>query len=176
MADPTPPPFLRPLTLPARLALAGLAFIGTAVYASSFALRPLSDQAPRLLPLATGIGLAAGISWMVLGKVLLALAGRSGAKVLMWFDTCLLAMGVGECILIAAAGMNVIGWASGVAPPRGAHLAMLLFADAAMAAVFILRSWKLGVSPALAATLWIAVLNGAFIIGLVLLAPLLGYP
>jgi hypothetical protein len=163
---------LHPLSLRLRAALAALAFIGTALYAASFILHP---AAAKLVPIATGIGLSAGLAWMILGKVLLYTTGRNGPRIMMWFDTCLLTMAAGEVLLLTAAALNLVAHFAHLPIAPSLHLALLLTADAVMGAVFIYRSKRLGISPALAAVLWIAVLNGSLAILLVLFGFVFGY-
>jgi hypothetical protein len=165
-------PLLHPLPLRFRATLAALAFIGTALYAASFILHP---EAGRLVPIATAIGLSAGLSWMVLGKVILYIAGRSGPKIMMWFDTCLLTMAAGELVLLTAALANLIAHFTGHLIPAWAHLGLLLLSDLVMASVFIIRAALLGTSPQLATALWIAVLNGAFAVFMVAFALIFGF-
>lgn len=159
-----------------RAGLAAWAFIGTALHAGSFA---LLEDAGRLLPIATGIGLSAGLSWLVMGVVVLGFVRGDRARLARWFDTCLVAMGVGECLLVGAAGLNAV-----VAALRSpdepefmlsVHVAILVAADAAMAGVFAWRARKSGEKLASAAILWVVVLNGSFALFMVLLAGPLGY-
>lgn len=158
---------LAPLSRSARVALCILAFAGTALYSSSFALRP---DAVRLVPLATGIGVSAGLAWMVLGQAILALyrRGHGGVRgsvvVMMWFDTCLLAMGVGEVLLVGAAALNFAAWAGGNAwsVPLWGHAAILVCADVVMGAMFVGRARAFGIRAWVALALWVGVLNGSF--------------
>lgn len=158
---------LAPLSRSARVALCILAFAGTAVYSSSFALRP---DAAKLVPLATGIGISAGLAWMVLGQAILALyrRGHGGVRgsvvVMMWFDTCLLAMGVGEVVLVGAAALNFAAWAMGNTwgVPLWGHGVMLVVADALMGAMFVGRARGFGIRGWVATALWVGVLNGSF--------------
>jgi hypothetical protein len=152
--------------------LGALAFIGTALYAISFILHP---EAGRLVPIATGIGLSAGLAWMILGKVILYTSGRNGPRIMMWFDTCLLTMAAGEVVLLAAGATNVIASLAGLTVLPWVHLALLVLSDVVMGAAFITRAALLDIAPASAATLWIAVLNGSFAILMVLFGFIFGY-
>lgn len=171
---------LAPLSMSARVALGLLAFFGTAVYSSSFALRP---DAAKLVPLATGIGISAGLAWMVLGQAILAIykRGHAGVRgsvvVMMWFDTCLLAMGVGEVVLVGAAALNFVAWAMGNTwgLPLWGHGAMLVLADVLMGAMFVGRARGFGIRGWVATALWVGVLNGSFGVFLWMLARPLGY-
>lgn len=167
---------LNMLSWPARLLLGVWAFIGTGLHAGSFAVLP---GAERLLPIAVGIGISAGVSWLVVGVAVLALTRGERRRVANWFDTCLVAMGVGECLLVGAAGVNAAAGRLGIANEpdfmMGLHLGILIAADALMSAVFAWRACKSGEKLLTAAALWVVVLNGSFAVVLWALARPLGY-
>ena len=163
---------LHPLPVRLRAGLAGLAFIGTALYAGSFIFHP---EAGRLVRIATGIALSAGMAWMILGKAILFMAGRSGQRIMMWFDTCLLTIASGEVLLLTAAALNLAAYFAQVRLSPALHLGLLLASDAVMAAMFIWRSTRLGISPGVATLLWIVALNGSFAVLMVLFGFVFGY-
>ncbi|MGC3957882.1 MAG: hypothetical protein QM813_08030 [Verrucomicrobiota bacterium] len=143
------------LNWPYRLLLAGVAFGGSALYAWSFAHVPQREQ---WLPIASAIGIAAGISWVLFGLLLLAVT-RTRPSMLAWVDACLLTMAAGMTIKMTAVTANLI-----LPPGASFHLAVLLTANLAMAGVFIWRAHQLAMRPLLAAALWFGALNGIFAI------------
>ncbi|GDY21986.1 hypothetical protein LBMAG56_33330 [Verrucomicrobiota bacterium] len=143
------------LTWPRRILLTAVAFGGSSIYALSFAHAP---ERARWLPVAAAIGVAAGVSWIVFGLVLLGVTGRR-PSVWHWADACLRTMAVGMTIKMTTVVANL------VAPTAaGFHLAVLVAANLAMAAMFVAQARPLGVSVRAALALWFGVLNGVFAI------------
>ena len=136
-----------------RLLLCGVAFSGSAVYAWSFAGVPQREQ---WLPVASAIGIAAGVSWVLLGIVLLTVT-RCRPSVMAWADVCLVTMAVGIAMKMTAVFANFVS-----TPSASFHLAVLMAANLVMACVFICRARRLGLRPLLATGLWFGVLNGLF--------------
>ncbi|MCC6677214.1 MAG: hypothetical protein IT436_08720 [Phycisphaerales bacterium] len=167
------------LSRQARALLGVWAFIGTGLHAGSFALLP---GAERLVPIAAGIGISAGLSWLVVGMTVLAMtpcrADRAG-RIAGWFDTCLIAMSIGECLLVSAAALNAAAGTLGIANEPDfmmrLHLAILIAADIVMAGVFAWRARKSGEKLITAGVLWVVVLNGSFAVFLWVLSGPLGY-
>jgi hypothetical protein len=136
-----------------RVLLAGVAFAGSAVYAWSFAGVPQHDE---WLPVAGAIGIAAGVSWVLFGVILLAFT-RCRPSVMAWADACLVTMATGIAVKLTTVIANF------VSPPNAwFHLAVLMAANFVMAFVFIARAQRLGLRPLRAAGLWFCVLNGLF--------------
>lgn len=143
------------LTWPHRLVLTGAAFGGSTFYAWSFANVP---QREEWLPVASAVGIAAGVSWILFGLLLLTITQRQ-PSVLAWADACLITMAAGMTIKMATVVANIIS------PPGASfHLVVLLTANLTMAGVFIWRANRLAMRPWLAATLWFGALNGIFAI------------
>lgn len=141
------------LNWPYRLLLTGVAFAGSAIYAWSFA---HVAQREQWLPVASAIGIAAGVSWVLFGLLLLAVT-RAKPSMLAWADACLVTMTAGMTIKTTTVVANIIS------PPGASfHLAVLLTANLVMAGVFIWRAKRLAVRPLLAAGLWFGTLNGIF--------------
>ena len=141
------------LTWPRRFLLTAVAFGGSTLYALSFANVP---ERARWLPIAAAIGIAAGVSWIVFGLVLLGVTRRR-PSIWHWADVCLRTMAVGMTIKMTTVLANL------VAPPTaGFHLAVLVAANLAMAAMFAGQARPLGVSVRAALALWFGVLNGVF--------------
>lgn len=172
-----------PLTRRSRFLLGAWAFIGTALHAGSFALLP---DAQRLLPIAAGIGISAGLSWFIVGLAVLAITRgdgpHRGTRIMRWFDTCLVAMGVGECLLVSAAALNAAAMAVARLDLANEpdfmmklHLAILVLADAVMAVVFVRRARQFGEKLSTAGLLWVVALNGSFAVFLWMLSGSLGY-
>ena len=143
------------LTWPRRILLTAVAFGGSTLYALSFANVP---ERARWLPVAAAIGIAAGVSWIVFGLVLLGVTGRR-PSVWHWADACLRTMAVGMTIKMTTVLANL------VAPPAaGFHLAVLVVANLAMAAMFVAQARLLGVGLRAGLGLWFGVLNGVFVV------------
>jgi len=165
-------PTLSPsLSTPTRTALLSASLLATALYAASFA---LLDDADRLLPIAVSVAVAAVVSWPLFGLVLIRIS-PTRAHVDGFFDACLLAIAGGEVLLLAAAGVNVALTTLNTSLTllealASIHLALLLLADALMAAIFTTRVRPLGLSAGWALALWVGALNVAFAL---LLVPLL---
>jgi hypothetical protein len=159
-----------------RSALIALAFLGTAVYAGSFAALSTDQRPAWLLPLAIGVAIASGVSWPLLGIVLLRLS-PDRATLMRWFDACLVTIAFGEAWLLSAAAWNII--AVQVEPAQGlllaTHLALLLAADITMCAIFARRARAIGMPTRQAITIWVFVMNGVFAALLLALAKPLGY-
>lgn len=164
-----------PLSLRSRLALGAVAFLGTAIYAASFL--PNKTGHP-MAAYATGVGISAAVSWLILGTALLILSRSTPGRLQLWFDTCLISMAYGEAILLLAALVNLLSIVSpeyAAKPSLGVHLALLLTADTVMAACFVTRARRFGVPPKTSLALWILVLNGSFALLMLALACPLGY-
>ena len=141
------------LTWPRRTLLTAVAFGGSTLYALSFANVP---ERARWLPIAAAIGIAAGVSWIVFGLVLLGVTRRR-PSIWHWADVCLRTMAVGMTIKMTTVLANL------VAPPgAGFHLAVLLVANLTMAGMFVAQARPLGVSLRAGLGLWFGVLNGVF--------------
>ena len=150
---------LRPVT---RAALVALAFLGSAVYALSFAgaadLRQWTAHA-------AAVGVAAGLSWVAFGVLLIAVTGGR-PSVVSWMEACLRTMAVGIAIKMAAVALNLVWWVNEGMTPRAAqlvaiHLAILACADVAMCVWFCAECARREVSVARAAALWVS-LNFVF--------------
>ena len=150
---------LRPVT---RAALVALAFLGSAAYAISFAgavdLRQWTAHA-------AAVGVAAGLSWIAFGVLLIAVTGGR-PSVVSWMDACLRTMAVGIGIKMAAVALNLVWWMNEGITPRTAelvaiHLAILASADVAMGARFCFECALRGVSVSRAIALWVS-LNFVF--------------
>lgn len=138
---------------PYRLLLTGVAFAGSAIYAWSFAHVPQREQ---WLPVASAVGIAAGVSWVLFGLLLLTVT-RARPSVWAWADACLVTMAAGMTIKMTTVAANLIS------PPGASfHLAVLMTANLVMAGVFIWCAKRLAMRPLLAAGLWFGVLNGIF--------------
>lgn len=154
----------QPLSTAKRLLFGGFAFAGTAVYAVSFSLIRESFQ---LLPIAAAIGIAAGVSWIGFGIILL-IVTRLRPSIMDWADACLATMATGNAILFVSVAANVIIFLFGSkeGPIAGTliplHAAVLIAADIIMGSIFIQRSSSLGLGRFTAAALWIFGLNGLF--------------
>lgn len=150
---------IRPIT---RALLVALAFAGSAVYALSFA---ATTPAQRWVAQAAAVGVAAGLSWILFGVLLIAVT-RGRPLVVSWMDACLRTMAVGIAVKMAAVLLNVAWWGGVTHLPDARqflviHLVILACADAAMGARFCAESAARGVSIARAAALWVA-LNFVF--------------
>lgn len=159
---PSNPPALRywliestTLNWPHRLLLTCVAFAGSAIYAGSFAPVPQREQ---WMPVASGVGIAAGVSWVLFGLLLLAVT-RCQPSVLAWADACLVTMAAGIAVKMTTVAANFIS-------PPGAwfHIVVLLIANLTMATIFIWRAQRLAMRPLLAAGLWFGALNGCFVV------------
>src|SRR6478736_4618270 len=117
------------LTWPYRLLLTCAAFAGSAIYAWSFTHVPQREQ---WLPAASAVGIAAGVSWVLFGLLLLAIT-RTRPSIWAWADACLVTMAAGMTIKITTVAAN-----------------------------FIWRANRLAMRPILAAGLWFGALNGIF--------------
>lgn len=157
-----------------RAVLMGVAFIGTAFYASSFAVLP---DAPQRVPLAMGIGMAAALSWPVLGVLLRMVALSRGVRLERYFDLCLIAMAFGEAVLGVAGLVNLFCGLSSPAsaPARGVHAALLALSNVVMFAVFARGLMRTGSSLGTAALRWLGGLLAPFAIALLVLSGPLGY-
>lgn len=141
------------LNWPYRLLLTCVAFAGSAIYAWSFTHAPQREQ---WLPVASAVGIAAGVSWVLFGLLLLAVT-RTKPSLLAWTDACLVTMAAGMTIKMTTVAANLIS------PPGASfHFAVLLTANLVMAGVFIWRANRLAMRPLLAAGLWFGALNGIF--------------
>jgi hypothetical protein len=146
---------LRPVT---RAALAAVAFAGSAVYALSFA---GAAGAQRYASHAAAVGVAAGLSWIIFGVLLIA-ATRGRPSVASWIDACLATMAVGIAIKMIGVVLNLVwGWNESIAPRAAqlvfVHLAILACADVAMGARFCFECRARGVSLRAALALWLAI-------------------
>ena len=154
-----------------RLLLGGFAFVGTALYAASFA---LIRENIHLLPIAAAVGAAAGVSWIVFGITLLIVTKRRPST-MHWADACLVTMATGNLILLVSALANTIIFAfvSKEEPVAGTliplHAAVLIAADVIMGSIFIRRAVDLGLGRWAAALMWVFALNGFFALILLLL-------
>jgi hypothetical protein len=146
------------LNWPCRLLLVGFAFGGSAIYAWSFSGVPQREQ---WLPVAGAIGIAAGVSWVFFGLLLLGVT-RCRPAVMAWADACLVTMAAGMTIKMTTVITNLL------APP-GAwfHLAVLLTANLVMAFVFVRQAQRLGLGLWSALGLWFGALNGLFAVVMV---------
>jgi uncharacterized protein DUF4166/DoxX-like protein len=148
-------------TFKSRLALSALAIAGTAAYAASFESGTVSDAAAAW---GARVGVAAGCSWPVFGLALVARGGpRRGWD---WFDACLRTMAVGIAVLSLATLSNLATLPSSAF--LDAPLGILLLADVSMAGYFVRQARRLAMPPTTAVALWIGVLNGAFLLLLLL--------
>lgn len=159
------------LSWPARFLLGFISFVGTAVYAASFALIEFRE---RLMPLAVAVGIASAISWIVFGAVLLVVT-RSRPSLLAWVDTCLVTQNMGIAVLMLSALVNLIFYATGASLSDSAsalvHTIILISADIVMAIVFVRRAVRIALSRATALALWIVVINGVFALLVALMWP-----
>lgn len=156
----------------ARLILAGLAIGGTWLYVSSFG---LGGEVGGGSTIALNIGVAAGLSWVFFGLVLLLVVeGRPSA--LSWADVCLKTMAVGISLLIPAIVLNsnldsfrrlhnaglwldLLRWYSPLI-----HLFILLAANLHMGIYFVLAGTRLFGQPRKLMSLWLLALNGMFVL------------
>ena len=165
------PPAELPATWTGRLLLGAVAVVGTVAYAMSFRTFP-TEALPTgnnpagawLAPAGAAVGIAAGLSWLFFGAVLLGITGGR-PSVLAWADACLRTMAAGIGVLVAAASFNVC--VAALWPlPEGfvlcVNLVLLVNANALMGAVFYRQARRLGLGPVAAVTAWMAALNGAF--------------
>ena len=136
-----------------RVLLALVAFGGSTVYALSFANVP---ERVRWLPVATAIGIAAGVSWVLFGLVLLVVT-RWRPSVWHWADACLRTMACGMAVKMSAVVANLVG-----VPSAWFHLGVLLVANLVMAAVFVWQARRLGMRLGTGLGLWFGALNGVF--------------
>jgi hypothetical protein len=152
------------------------AFVGTAMYAGSFAMLSRDQRPEWLLPLAIGVAIASSVSWPLLGVVLLRLS-PDRAILKRWFEACLTTCAIGVVWLLAGVGWNVL--AAEHDPTQSVllatHLALLLGADITMCAVFAKHARAIGMSTRRAVTIWVFVMNGVFAALLLALARPLGY-
>jgi hypothetical protein len=146
------------LTTAGRLALGAVAVGGTIAYAWSFT--RVASAGP-LLPLATAVGIAAGVSWLVFGAVLLIVTGAR-PSIAGWVDACLHTMAVGMAVLSAATLANVAWPALPLAWLLAVHGCALLASNIVMAARFVARARALGLPPVAAVTFWMVGLNATF--------------
>ena len=141
-----------------RAALVAVAFGGSAVYALSFA---GVSGAHRYAAHAAAVGIAAGLSWILFGLLLITVT-RARPSIVSWMDACLATMAVGIAIKMIAVALNFVwSWNDSIAP-RGAHLvfihlAILACADVAMGARFCAETRARGVSLRAALALWLAI-------------------
>lgn len=147
-----------------RLGLAAVAFAGTAFYAGSF---QFLGGRESLGTAGVAIGIAAGVSWLIFGALLLLLtAGRPSA--LDWADACLRTMAAGIVVLVLAALFNGGVALSNTRPPAALlaaiHLVLLLIGNLLMCGVFYRNARRLGLSPRKAIAAWMLGLNGAFML------------
>jgi hypothetical protein len=139
---------------------------GTAVYAASFT---LCDSRRTLAPLASAIGIAAGIAWVGFGLLIRAIDGprRLGR----WIDACLRTQTIGVIVLLFAAAANAIVFAGNGGLSSYpmfpvfvvVHWGLLILADVLMGARFVAEAAAIsGVSRRGALVGWIIGLNGIF--------------
>ena len=159
-----------PAAWPARLLLAAVAVVGTVAYAMSFRTLPggpATDSAgPWLAPAGAAVGVAAGVSWVFFGAVLLTLTGGKPSP-MAWADACLCTMAAGIGVLVVAAAFNVCvaaPWPLPAGLVLGVNLVLLVNANALMGAVFYRQARRLGLGPVASVTAWMAALNGAFVL------------
>jgi hypothetical protein len=141
--------------------LGATALGGTLGYAASFRALPDADWLPRA---GAGVGLAAGISWLTFGGVLLVATGARPSTTA-WADACLRTMAAGIAVLALAAALNVAcGFAGMDEGPllAAAHAVLLGIANGVMCLTFVRRAHFLGLSRGTALGLWMLVLNGTF--------------
>jgi hypothetical protein len=174
---------VRPLDLswPVRILLGLAAFLLTAVYTASFLLD--GESAAYYGRAALQVGVAAGVSWLLFGGVLLAIT-RLLPGCLAWADACLVTMLPGNVILLLSAALNLLlflqsrtGRTPMIALPgtdtvvsasvtlsseSSIHLLILLLADAVMCFTFVRQAKRLEVAWPLALFLWVVVQNGIF--------------
>ncbi len=158
-----------------RALLIGVAFIGTAFYAGSFAALPDNGQ---LVPLAAAVGISAAVSWPVLGFLLRERACSTGVPLMVFFDLCLVAMACGECVLGIAGLVNLwAGLGPGPAgrPPLTAHGVLLLVSNAVMFVVFARGLARIGIGLRSSLWLWCGGLLAPFALSMLLLRHPLGY-
>lgn len=141
------------LSWPRRLVLAAVAFAGSTAYALSFA---VADGGKTLVPLATAIGIAAAISWICFGLVLL-MVTRCRPSVLHWADVCLVAMAYGIGVKTTSMILNLV-----TSVPFAFHTGVLIFANIVMGTIFVFRARVLGLKIFPALLLWFFVLDGLF--------------
>ncbi len=157
----------RHLSGAARVGLVLAAVIGTAAYGASFGVGSISNWA-RVW--GTRVALAAGLSWPVFGFTLL--GARRVGDAWEWFDICLRTMALGIAVLSLASVANLAVAATALSRGSAAfgavHLALLLVADVSMAVYFTRKALRLGMPLNTAIVLWVGVLNGAFVLLLVL--------
>ena len=166
------PPAETAATWPARLLLAAVAVAGTVAYALSF--RTLPDGAGAgaephfagawLAPAGAAVGVAAGLSWLFFGAVLLALTGGKPSP-LAWADACLRTMAAGIAVLVVASAFNLCAAAAWPLPHGlvvGTNLVLLVNANVLMGVTFFRQARRLGLGPGATVTAWVAALNGAF--------------
>ena len=139
------------LTWRTRIALALVAFSGSTLYAWSF-----SHFAKNFVPLATAVGLTAGVSWMCFGLLLL-LVTKLQVKATLLADVCLRAMAVGIAIKMTSVLLNLVTFV-----PLSFHCGVLVVANLAMAAIFSRGAGCVGVRLRDALLLWFVGLNGIF--------------
>jgi hypothetical protein len=158
------------------LALVMVATVGTVAYAMSFKVAEFDIRVQRI---AYAIGWAAGISWLGLGCVLAAMSRTGSFKLgrqislVNWFRICLRTMAIGMAILSCGTVLNLVMFATSLAFDRLAiaHLGILIASDVVMGIIFVSRARSLGLSPLVATSLWVFVLNGLFACTLLLLSP-----
>lgn len=141
-----------------RLALGSVAAGGTVAYAWSFT--RVANAGP-LLPLATAVGSAAGVSWLVFGAVLLTVTGAR-PSIAGWVDACLHTMAVGMAVLSTATLANLAWPAISLTWLLSVHGGALVVSNVVMAARFVARARVLGLPPAAAVTFWMVGLNATF--------------
>ena len=150
-----------PLELPRahRVLLCAVAFAGSTVYALSFV--PL--HVPDATRIATYVGVAAGLSWLLFGATLLA-ATRGLPSLLSWMDACLVPIAWGIAIKMLGVFINLVLAHLdylGRIPLLPAHAAILLTADAVMGTLFCHQANDRGISTPHAILLWLT-LNAYF--------------
>jgi hypothetical protein len=153
-----------------RLLLGAVAVLGTLAYSLSF----LPAAGGRFVGPGAAIGVAAGVSWFVLGAAVLWMS-RGRPSIGAWADACLATMAVGIGLLSAGTILNLAAWgvpAVGSAPEAlaAAHLAILLASNIAMGATFVRRAGRLGLSAVCGTGAWVLALDGTFAIILLCLA------
>jgi hypothetical protein len=147
------------LTIQSRIGLGLLAFAGSAVYAASF----IRAADARLISAMACVGIAAGISWVIFGLILLAVT-RGRVSVVDWVDTCLVVMALGIAIKMTGVAANLVSPRTSLA----AHISILVAADLAMGTLFVIRAMRLAVRAGEAVACWL-ILNALFISVLLLL-------
>ncbi len=110
------------------------------------------------LRLMTVVAIAAGLSWPLLGTLLLRFAPQAGP--LAWADACLETMGLGMPFLVAGAVLNF----AEVPAPLSLHVGLLGVGGLAMTAVFLAKAHRLGLPWPRALLLWVLGLQAPFLV------------